>query len=106
MLFRSLLCAALTVYFRDLAHILGIVTMAWQYLTPVMYDIGMVPANIMPVFNINPMTPIIVAYRDVLYYKQIPQLSTLLHAIILGAIVLVSGVVVFRRLQRGFAEEM
>lgn len=102
----ALLSAALTVYFRDLAHILGIVTMAWQYLTPVMYDIGMVPEKMMPIFNVNPMTPVIIAYRDVLYYKQIPQLSTLLHAIILGAIVLTVGIVVFRRLQRGFAEEM
>ena len=34
----GLLSAALTVYFRDLEYILGIVTMAWMYLTPVMYS--------------------------------------------------------------------
>lgn len=102
----ALLSAAFTVYFRDLAHILGIVTMAWQYLTPVMYDVSMVPASMLPVFNLNPMTPVIVAYRDILYYKQIPELSTLLHATVLGVVVLVVGIVVFRRLQRGFAEEM
>ena len=34
----ALLTSALTVFFRDLAYILGIVAMAWQFLTPVMYS--------------------------------------------------------------------
>lgn len=102
----ALLTSALTVYFRDLAYILGIITMAWQFLTPVMYSEEMVPAKLMPIWNINPMTPIIQAYRTILYYKEIPQLETLLHATVLGILVLVIGSVVFRRLQKGFAEEL
>jgi len=102
----ALLFSALTVYFRDLAHILGIVTMAWQFLTPVMYDVSMVPERLIPVFNVNPMTPVIIAYRDILYHKQVPDLSTLVHAAILGVAFLIVGAIMFRRLQRGFAEEM
>ena len=102
----ALLTSALTVYFRDLAYILGLITMAWQFLTPVMYSEEMVPAKLMPIWNINPMTPIIQAYRTILYYKEIPQLETLLHATVLGILVLVIGSVVFRRLQKGFAEEL
>jgi ABC-2 type transport system permease protein len=33
-------------------------------------------------FLLNPMTSIIVAYRDILYYKSIPQMTHLLNAII------------------------
>lgn len=102
----ALLTSALTVYFRDLAYILGIITMAWQFLTPVMYAEEMIPAKLMPIWNLNPMTPIIQAYRTVLYYKEIPQIETLLHATILGILVLVIGSVVFRKLQKGFAEEL
>ena len=65
----GLLSAALTVYFRDLEYILGIVTMAWMYLTPVMYSVDLVPEQLLPIFNLNPMTPIIIVYRDILYYK-------------------------------------
>lgn len=36
----ALLTSAVTVYFKDLEHILGIVSMAWMYLTPIMYEIG------------------------------------------------------------------
>ncbi|MFI3237864.1 MAG: ABC transporter permease [Lachnospiraceae bacterium] len=102
----ALLTSALTVYFRDLEYILGIITMAWQFLTPIMYSIEMVPENIQRIFYLNPMTSIIVAYRDILYYKQVPEVSTLLSALILGVVVLAIGCVVFDKLQKHFAEEL
>lgn len=102
----ALIASAVTVYFRDLEHILGIVTMAWMYLTPIMYPIDMVPENLRKVFAINPMVPIINAYRDVLYYGQIPHLNTLLNGFVLGIISLLVGVLVFGKLKRHFAEEL
>ena len=38
----ALLTSALTGYLRDLAYILSIIAMAWQFLTPVMYSQEMV----------------------------------------------------------------
>ena len=102
----ALLTSAITVYFRDLEHILGIVGMAWMYLTPIMYSIDFVPENLMPLFMANPMTPIIIAYRDILYFSQVPKLETLIHAFILGLIMLCIGYLVFDKLQEHFAEEL
>ena len=102
----ALLSSALTVYFRDLAYILNIISMAWQFLTPVMYSAAQVPARLMPIWRLNPMTPVIDAYRDILYYKQIPKVSTLTEALVLGVVILVVGELVFSKLQRGFAEEL
>ena len=76
----ALLASAVTVYFRDLEHILGIISMAWMYMTPIMYDKAIVPERLLPVFNLNPMTHVIECYRDVLYHKQIPDLTSLLSA--------------------------
>lgn len=102
----AMLTSALTVYFRDLEYILGILTMAWMYFTPVVYSMEMVPDWIKPYFNLNPMTPVINAYRDILYYKQVPHLLTLVQGLVLGIIVLIIGSISFRKLQRGFAEEL
>ena len=102
----ALLTSALTVYFRDLEHILGIVTMAWMYLTPIMYPVEMVPEQFLTIFNANPMTPVIIAYRDILYYSREPHLNTLLHAAVLGGLTLLLGNIVFSRLQKGFVEEL
>ena len=102
----SLLASAVTVYFRDLEHILGIVAMAWMYMTPIMYDKSIVPEKLMPFFNLNPMTHIIDCYRSVLYYKEFPHLTSLLSSAILGIFFLILGHFVFIRLQRHFAEEL
>ena len=106
----ALIASALTVYFRDLEYILSIVAMAWQFLTPVMYSQEMVeaalPPTLLKIWNLNPMTPVIIAFRDILYYKQVPDISTLLSATLLGVAFIVIGFVLFRKLQRGFAEEM
>ena len=101
-----LLVSALTVFLRDLEYLLGIITMAWQFLTPIMYDISMVPEELVPIFECNPMTPVIIAYRDILFYKQIPQLRTLTQATIFGVVMVVLGFFVFGKLQKHFAEEM
>lgn len=102
----TFLAAGLTVYFRDLEHILGIISMAWMYLTPILYPESRVPEELLTLFNLNPMTSVTIAYRDVLYYGRMPEMSTLLNATILAVIVLVVGKITFSVLQRGFAEEL
>lgn len=102
----TLLTSAITVYFRDLEYLLGIITMAWQFLTPVMYSMDMIPEKYKWVFGLNPMTYIIVAYRDILYYSRVPELSTLISSIVIGIAFLVIGWLVFRKLQKHFVEEL
>ena len=102
----AMIASAVTVYFRDLEHILGIVAMAWMYLTPVVYSKKIVPDRYLPLFNLNPMTHIIDCYRTVLYEKQVPDLTALLWAAGLGVFFLVFGAFVFNKLQRHFAEEL
>jgi len=99
-----LITSAITVYFRDLQHIMGIIVMAWFFLTPIIFPINVVPAEYIQIFQNNPMTPIIIAFRDVLYFGQVPQLSTLLHAYLIGIFILILGFIVFGRLKRRFAE--
>jgi len=102
----TLLFSSLTVYFRDMANILGIITMAWQFLTPVMYSIDMVPKKVMWVFYLNPMSSVINAYRQILYYKEVPHIQTLFTATVMGIILLAVGEIVFTRLQKGFADNL
>lgn len=102
----TFITSAATVYFRDLEYILGILILAWQFLTPVMYSADMVPDDLKWAFLMNPMTSIIIAYRDVLYYGRFPELGTLLLPLGIAVVVLVIGAALFHRLQRNFAEEL
>ncbi|MCR5600480.1 MAG: ABC transporter permease [Ruminococcus sp.] len=102
----AMIASAVTVYFRDLEHILGIVSMAWMYLTPIVYSKDIVPVKYHKLYDLNPMTPIIECYRTVLYEKQVPDLTTLLWAAGLGVFFLIFGAVIFNKLQKHFAEEL
>lgn len=106
----TLLVSAVTVYFRDLEHILSIITMAWMYMTPIMYNEELVtdhlPDKFVKIYRLNPMGSIIAAYRDILYTGDVPKLGTLLEALILGIVFLLLGSFVFNKLMRRFAEEL
>ena len=100
----AMIFSAITVYFRDMQYFLGIITMAWQFLSPVMYSVEMVPEELVNIFYLNPMTPIIVAYRDIFYYQKAPDLQDFLLGTIFGIVVLVVGWLVFGKMKKHFAE--
>lgn len=102
----AMIVSGLTVYLRDIQYMLNILMMAWQFLTPIMYSEEIVPNEILPIFLANPMTPVIIAYRDILYYQRVPEITTIMHAVIMGMGILFLGVFIFSKLKRRFAEVM
>ncbi|MCL2276756.1 MAG: ABC transporter permease [Treponema sp.] len=99
-----LIVSAVNVYFRDLQQITGIIAMAGQFFTPIMYPLSSVPENLQPIMMLNPLSSVIISYREVLYYGRIPRLDTLLYSFIFGIILLVIGFIIFGKLKRRFAE--
>lgn len=98
--------AALNVYFRDLEHILGIVIMAWFYLTPIVYTLDMIPDQYLKLFYLNPMTNIIMAYRDILYYQKMPDFNALGGIVVWSILIIITGYHLFQKLQKSFVEEL
>lgn len=101
-----LILSALTVYFRDILHFLDIVIMAWFYATPIVYPPERIPERFLFILYLNPMAGIIDSYRKILYYRCLPDFSTMLPAAALGLASMVLGAVIFQSLQKRFAEEL
>lgn len=102
----ALLMSALTVYFRDLEYILSIVAMLWMYLTPILYEIDTIPEQYRYLVYFNPMTGIILCYKDILYYKQLPDLHDIMLAFGMGIVFLIIGFATFNKMQKRFVEEL
>ena len=100
------LVACLNVYFRDLEHIIGVVIMAWFYLTPIVFTSDMIPAGLQTVFKLNPMTTIMEGFHSVFFYNKAPDLSSLGLTAIAALILLVISYSIFTKLSRNFAEEI
>ena len=73
----SFIVSAITVYIRDLEHIIGVVMMAAFYATPIVYRLDQLPSYLQIIMQLNPMTHIINAYRDIFYYQQMPDFVNL-----------------------------
>ncbi|KZE70490.1 hypothetical protein AV654_06290 [Paenibacillus elgii] len=98
--------SALTVFFRDLEHMLSIFLTALLYLTPVLYPITMVPEEFRWLFSWNPMATIITSYRDVFYYHRAPAWDSLLLIGICSLCLLFLTQYYFHRLKGKFIEEI
>lgn len=102
----SFIVSAITVYIRDLEHIISVVMMAAFYATPIVYRLDQLPAHLQIVMQLNPMTHIINAYRDIFYYQQMPDFVNLGILFAISMVLLVVGYLIFHKLQKGFAEEL
>ncbi len=108
----SLALSALNVFFRDVQHLTGIFTMAWFFMTPVVYEISMIApiAAKYPLLGqlyfLNPMAGILALYRAALLGSPLPAMSSLLLSMSVAAVVCVGGVVIFQKLQPGFSDEL
>lgn len=101
----AFLFSALTVFFRDLEHILSIVLMAWLYLTPVLYPVSLIPEEYQYLFGLNPMSVIINSYRDIFYYNQAPDSSLLVFGILAVGLLVLSHAY-FSKVKFRFVEEI
>ncbi len=102
----SLIVSSFSVYFRDLLHLLGVVMQLLFYATPIVYSINDVPAQFQWLLKINPMSYLIEGYRAIFYSKVAPNFHSLAIALIMGIVLCVVGYIVFRKLEKGFAEEI
>ena len=75
------------------------------YATPILYSSELF-GNKAWILNFNPMTTVINGYRDILYYKTCPNISYLLLVLLASSLLLVIGILIFRKLEKGFAEEV
>lgn len=98
--------AALNVTFRDTQHTLGVVLQMLFYLTPIFYDISSVPEKFKIFYYLNPMVPLIEAYRAILLKGMQPDWSALLILSLAVAALLPIGLGIFRRQSAHFVEEV
>ena len=98
----GLILSALSVYFRDIMHLYGVLTMAWMYATPVFYPIEALPANVAMVISFNPMYHYITFFREIVLYGTVPGAWTWIWCAVSSIVAFMAGLTVFRKLQRNF----
>lgn len=101
----AMLLSALTVFFRDMFYIYGVIVTAWTYLTPIMYTTDFLQKghqNILFILKLNPLYHYIEFARDCVLYNRVPSLREFLICLISSLVMLAIGMLFFRSKQDKF----
>lgn len=105
----GLILSALTVFFRDMFYIWGVVLTAWNYLTPIMYPVEMVSNSkfafkgfVLFIFKINPLYYYVSYARMCVMDNIVPSLKMHLACLLIAVFFLALGTLFFRSKQDKF----
>ena len=100
---------AINVYIKDTEYIIQFMLNMLFYGTPIIYQLDLFAGSssiLYKLINLNPLTHIIMSYRDIFLYHQLPNMKALGLVALISVAVLVIGYLIFKNLQKGFAEEL
>lgn len=101
--------SAINIYIKDTEYIVAFILNMLFYGTPILYNLDMfnkAPAILLSLVKLNPMTQVIQMYRDIFMNHVIPSLGSFIYTGVLSLVVFLLGMLIFRKLEKGFAEEV
>ena len=98
--------SAINIYIKDTEYIVQFLINMLFYGTPILYTATLFPKSLQWILYLNPMTHIIDAYRNIFMYHQMIGLNSFIYMVGISLIILIIGLLVFRKLEKGFAEEL
>jgi lipopolysaccharide transport system permease protein len=111
MLMAAVLClavgsalAALSVRYRDVTYIVPLALQLWLFATPIVYPFSLVPARWQQLMALNPATGIVELFRWSILGTNVDLSRSLPLSLSATAVLLVCGLLIFRRMERSFAD--
>ncbi len=93
----GMVLGVLNVFFRDVGQFFAVLLQFWFWFTPVVYTMKVLPLAVQPYLAWNPMTPLILAYQDILVHALWPNWSSLLFPLICALLLCLFGLRLFRQ---------
>ncbi|WP_173782602.1 ABC transporter permease [Anaerostipes hadrus] len=100
----GVIISSLTTKYRDLAMLVTFGLQLWQYATPVVYGLALIPKQIQWIYLLNPVTPIIITFRYAFFGRG--YFSLFYYSIGWGITILLFfiGLILFNRIEKTFMD--
>lgn len=96
--------AALSAQYRDIKYTVPFLIQFWMFASPIVYPSSMIPERFRMWYGINPMAGIIEGFRSILLGTVSFPFRMIAISTIVSILLLVSGAMYFRRMERSFAD--
>jgi lipopolysaccharide transport system permease protein len=100
----SLWLGPINVRFRDVKHTLPFLIQVWMYASPVVYPLEIVPEQWRWLYALNPMVGVIEGFRWAVIGQGVPDLTAMGVSLVLIVVLLLGGLVFFRKNEHSFAD--
>lgn len=98
----SLILATVTVFFRDIEHLYGVLTTVLMYSSAIFYPAEIIPEKFQFILTMNPLYYYIKGFRDAIYSGVSLDFVNLMVCFVLAAISMIIGIFVFEKNQDKF----
>ena len=95
--------SALNVKYRDVRHALPFLIQLWMFATPIIYPASLVPERWRWILLLNPLAGIVEGHRAVLLGRSLDG-ALVSASVLVTALLLAGATVVFRRMEKSFAD--
>jgi ABC-type polysaccharide/polyol phosphate export permease len=98
------IAASLQVYLRDTAQVITVIFTLWFWMTPIFLSEQRFPPQLRFILYLNPLAPVVRAYRNMLLGGPWPNPAGLSAAALWSVVAFIAGGLFFRQMKRGFAD--
>jgi ABC-2 type transport system permease protein len=102
----ALLLSTGTAFFRDIRHLLEVGLSVVFWMTPVVYELRQVPERLQLLILLSPVSPFVVAYQQLFFYRQWPTGDVWLAATTYAVGAFVVGALVFQGFEDRLMEQV
>ena len=93
----SLILSILCVYYTDIKHLWNVLTVMLVYASAIFYPMSIIPQPYYKYMILNPIYWIIDQFRELFIWGNIPNPLYMLNSILLSSIILVVGIIIFKK---------
>jgi lipopolysaccharide transport system permease protein len=96
--------SALNVQYRDVRYVVPFLVQIWLLATPIAYPSSLVPERWRALYGLNPMAGVTEGFRWALLGSKTPDLGLISASISVALLLLITGAIYFRQMERTFAD--
>lgn len=98
-LILSLVC----IYYTDIEHLWGVITMLTMYASAIFYPMDIIPQPYHNIMVLNPIFWIIDQFRSLAIYGIVPNTLYIINSLLISSIILVFGIIIFKKFEQKVA---
>ena len=100
----GIIISSVTTKYRDLKMLVSFGLQLWQYGTPIVYGLQLVPERLMGIYMLNPVTSIMTSFRYGMFGFGYFDLKYYLISWLISFVILFIGLVLFNKIERTFMD--